>query len=192
IDRRGQDVPEFVNRIYTNGYVKLKVGMGRYGVMCTPDGMIFDDGVTLRLAEDRYFIHTTTSGAAEVLDWIEEWLQTEWPELDVFATSVTEQYGTVAVVGPKSREVLQKLAPNEDLSAEGFKIMEFRDITLASSIPVRASLISFSGELAWELAVESSYALSVWEAVVEAGAEFNITPYGTETMHVLRAEKGFV
>ena len=111
IELRGKDVPEFLNRIYTNGYLKLKVGMGRYGVMCTPDGMIFDDGVTLRLAENRYFMHTTTSGAAEVLDWIEEWLQTEWPELDVFATSVTEQYATVAVVGPKSREVMNKLAP---------------------------------------------------------------------------------
>lgn len=192
IELRGQDVPEFLNRIYTNGYVKLKVGMGRYGVMCTPDGMIFDDGVTLRLAEDRYFMHTTTSGAAEVLDWIEEWLQTEWPELDVFATSVTEQYATVAVVGPKSRNVLQKLAPHEDFSAEGFKFMAFRDITLASGIPVRASRISFSGELAWELAVESFYAMAVWEAVAQAGAEFNITPYGTETMHVLRAEKGFI
>ncbi len=192
IELRGKDTPEFLNRIYTNGWVKLKVGMGRYGVMCKPDGMIFDDGVTLRLAEDRYFMHTTTSGAADVMDWIEEWLQTEWPELDVYATSVTEQYATVAVVGPKSRDVLNKLAPHEDFSAEGFKFMEFRDITLASGIPVRASRISFSGELAWELAVDSWYALTIWEAVAEAGAEFNITPYGTETMHVLRAEKGFI
>ena len=192
IELRGKDVPEFLNRIYTNGYVKLKEGMGRYGVMLKADGMIFDDGVTLRLAEDRFFIHTTTGGAADVLDWIEEWLQTEWPELDVFATSVTEQYATVAVVGPKSREVMQKLAPEEDFSAEGFKFMEFRDITLASGIPARASRISFSGELAWEIAVDSWYGLTVWEAVAEAGKEFNITAYGTETMHVLRAEKGFI
>ena len=192
IELRGKDVPEFLNRIYTNGYKKLKVGMGRYGLMLSADGMIFDDGVTLRLAEDRYFMHTTTSGAADVLDWIEEWLQTEWPELDVFATSVTEQYATIAVVGPKSREVMSKLAPDEDFSAEGFKFMEFRDITLASGIPARASRISFSGELAWEIAVDSWYGLAVWEAVAEAGAEFNITRYGTETMHVLRAEKGFI
>ena len=192
IELRGQDVPEFLNRIYTNGYVKLKEGMGRYGVMLKADGMIFDDGVTLRLAEDRYFIHTTTGGAAEVLEWIEEWLQTEWPELDVFATSVTEQYATIAVVGPKSRDVMNKIAPGEDFSAEGFKFMAFRDITLASGIPARASRISFSGELAWEIAVESWYGLAVWEAVAEAGAEFDITPYGTETMHVLRAEKGFI
>lgn len=192
IELRGKDVPEFLNRIYTNGYLKLKEGMGRYGIMCSADGMIFDDGVTLRLAPDRYFMHTTTSGAAEVLDWIEEWLQTEWPELDVFATSVTEQYATIAVVGPKSRDVMNKLAPEEDFSAEAFKFMQFKDITLASGIPARASRISFSGELAWEITVASWYGLAVWDAVAEAGQEFAITPYGTETMHVLRAEKGFI
>lgn len=192
IELRGKDTPEFLNRIYTNGWVKLKEGMGRYGVMLSADGMIFDDGVTLRLAEDRYFMHTTTSGAADVLDWIEEWLQTEWPELDVFATSVTEQYATIAVVGPKSRDVMAKLATAEDFSADGFKFMEFRDITLDSGIPARVSRISFSGELAWEIAVPSWYGLAVWEAVAEAGKEFDITPYGTETMHVLRAEKGLI
>src|SRR5690625_6824756 len=127
--------------------------MCRYGIMCSADGMISDDGVTLRLAADRYFMHTTTSGAAEVLDWIEEWLQTEWPELDVFATSVTEQYATIAVVGPKSRDVMNKLAPEEDFSDEAFKFMQFKDITLASGIPARASRISFSGELAWEIKI---------------------------------------
>ena len=192
IELRGKDVPEFLGRIYTNGYKKLKIGMGRYGVMCSPDGMIFDDGVTLRVAEDRYFMHTTTSGAADVLDWIEEWLQTEWPDLDVYATSVTEQYATIAVVGPKSRDVMAKLASNEDFSADGFKFMEFRDFSLDSGIPVRASRISFSGELAWEIATPSWYGLAVWNAVAEAGKEFDITPYGTETMHVLRAEKGFI
>ena len=192
IELRGADVAEFLDRIYTNGYQKLNIGMGRYGVMLTADGMIFDDGVTLRLADDRYFMHTTTSGAADVLDWIEEWLQTEWPELDVYATSVTEQYATIAVVGPQSRAVMNKLAPDEDFSAEGFKFMAFRDIILDSGIPARASRISFSGELAWEVTVDSWYGLAVWEAVAEAGAEFHITPYGTETMHVLRAEKGFL
>lgn len=192
IELRGKDTPEFLNRIYTNGWVKLKEGMGRYGVMLSADGMIFDDGVTLRIAEDRYFMHTTTSGAADVLDWIEEWLQTEWPELDVFATSVTEQYATIAVVGPKSRDVVAKLATAEDFSSDGFKFMEFRDITLDSGIPARASRISFSGELAWEIAVPSWYGLAVWETVAEAGKEFDITPYGTETMHVLRAEKGLI
>src|SRR5699024_7436966 len=192
IELRGKDTPEFLNRLYTNGWVKLKEGMGRYGVMLSADGMIFDDGVTLRLAEDRYFMHTTTSGAADVMEWVEEWLQTEWPELDVYATSVTEQYATIAVVGPRSRDVMAKLATTEDFSADGFKFMEFRDITLDSGIPARVSRISFSGELAWEIATPSWYGLAVWEAVAQAGEEFDITPYGTETMHVLRAEKGLI
>lgn len=192
IEIRGRDAGEFLNRIYTNGFKKLKPGMGRYGVMCTPDGMIYDDGVTLRLEEDRYFMTTTTGGAAKVLDWLEEWLQTEWPELDVVCTSVTEQYSTVAVVGPKSRAVLEKLAPDLDLSNDAFKFMAFRETVLASGIPARICRISFSGELAFEINVAAWYGLKVWEDVAAAGAEFNITPYGTETMHVLRAEKGFI
>ncbi|MDN6179248.1 MAG: ferredoxin, partial [Micrococcaceae bacterium] len=192
IEIRGRDAGEFLGRIYTNGFKKLKNGMGRYGLMCTPDGMIYDDGVTLRLEEDRYFMTTTTGGAAKILDWLEEWLQTEWPELDVVCTSVTEQYSTVAVVGPKSRAVIAKLAPDLDLTNENFKFMAFRETTLASGIPARICRISFSGELAFEINVSSWYGLKVWEDVAAAGAEFNITPYGTETMHVLRAEKGFI
>jgi len=191
IEIRGKDAGEFLNRIYTNAFKKLKPGMGRYGVMCTPDGMVFDDGVTLRLDEDRYLMTTTTGGAAKVLDWLEEWSQTEWPELDVVCTSVTEQWSTVAVVGPKSRAVIAKLAPELDVSNDAFPFMAFRETTLASGIPARICRISFSGELAFEINVSSWYGLSVWEAVAEAGAEFGITPYGTETMHVLRAEKAF-
>ena len=192
IEIRGKDAAEFLNRIYTNGYTKLKVGMGRYGVMCKADGMIFDDGVTLRLAEDRFLMHTTTGGAADVLDWLEEWLQTEWPELDVTCTSVTEQLATVAVVGPKSREVIAKLASSVDVSNEGFKFMAFKDVVLDSGIEARISRISFSGELAFEIAIPAWHGLRVWEDVYAAGEEFSITPYGTETMHVLRAEKGFI
>src|SRR5690606_34192563 len=123
IELRGKDAAALLNRIYASGYTKLKVGMGRYGVMCKADGMIFDDGVTLRLAEDRFLLHTTTGGAAGVLDWLEEWLQTEWPDLDVTCTSVTEQLATVAVVGPRSRDVIAKLASTVDVSNEGFKFM---------------------------------------------------------------------
>ncbi|GER24334.1 sarcosine oxidase subunit alpha [Zafaria cholistanensis] len=192
IEIRGTDAGEFLNRIYTNAFKKLAPGMARYGVMCTPDGMVYDDGVTLRLDEERFFMTTTTSGAAKVLDWLEEWHQTEWPELDVVCTSVTEQWSTVAVVGPKSRAVIAKLAPNLDLDNEAFPFMAFRETTLSNGIPARICRISFSGELAFEINVEAFYGLTVWEAVAEAGAEFNITPYGTETMHVLRAEKGFI
>ncbi len=188
----GADAGEFLNRVYTNAFKKLKPGMARYGVMCKPDGMIFDDGVTLRLDENRYFMTTTTGGAAGVLDWLEEWLQTEWPELDVHCTSVTEQWATIAVVGPKSREVVARLAPDVDLSAEAFPFMAFRETTLASGVPARICRISFSGELAYEINVSAWYGRSVWEQVYEAGQPYGITPYGTETMHVLRAEKGYI
>ncbi|MET7517443.1 sarcosine oxidase subunit alpha family protein [Streptomyces sp. NPDC005480] len=187
----GADAGEFLNRVYTNAFKKLKPGMARYGVMCKPDGMIFDDGVTLRL-ENRYFMTTTTGGAAGVLDWLEEWLQTEWPELDVHCTSVTEQWATVAVVGPKSRDVIAQLAPELDVCAEAFPFMAFRETTLASGIPARVCRISFSGELAFEINVSAWYGRAVWEQVYEAGQPYDITPYGTETMHVLRAEKGFI
>jgi len=195
IEIRGTDAGEFLNRVYTNAFKKLAPGSARYGVICTPDGMIFDDGVTLRLDEDRYFMTTTTGGAAKVLDWLEEWHQTEWPELDVVFTSVTEQWSTIAVVGPKSRAVIAKVAPelaeNGGLDAEAFPFMTFRETTLASGVQARVCRISFSGELAYEINVPSWYGLNTWEAVAAAGAEFNITPYGTETMHVLRAEKGY-
>ncbi|MGN7251713.1 MULTISPECIES: sarcosine oxidase subunit alpha family protein [unclassified Arthrobacter] len=195
IEIRGKDAGEFLNRIYTNAFKKLKPGSARYGVMCLSDGMIFDDGVTLRLDEETFFMTTTTGGAAKVLDWLEEWLQTEWPELDVHCTSVTEQWSTIAVVGPKSRDVIAKVAPelaaNGGLDAEVFPFMTFRETTLASGVKARICRISFSGELAYEINVPSWYGLNTWESVAAAGAEFNITPYGTETMHVLRAEKGY-
>lgn len=191
IEIKGADAGEFLNRIYTNAYKKLPIGSARYGVMCKPDGMIFDDGVTLRLSEDTYYMHTTTGGAAGVLDWLEEWLQTEWPELDVLCTSVTEQWSTVAVVGPRSREVVARVAPDLDVSNEAFGFMTFQETTLASGIPARVCRISFSGELAFEINVAGWYGRQVWEDVYAAGADLDITPYGTETMHVLRAEKGY-
>ena len=195
IEVAGADAGEFLNRIYTNGFKKLAVGSARYGVMCTADGMIMDDGVTLRLAEDRYFLTTTTGGAAKVLDWLEEWLQTEWPDLDVHCTSVTEQWTTVAVVGPRSREVIGQIAPELDVSNEAFPFMTFRETTLgsgpASGVPARVCRISFSGELAFEVNVAGWYGRAVWEQIHAAGRDLGITPYGTETMHVLRAEKGY-
>lgn len=191
IEIRGRDAGAFLNRVYTNAFAKLAPGSARYGVMCTPDGMIFDDGVTLRLDEERFFMTTTTGGAARVLDWLEEWHQTEWPELDVTFTSVTEQWTTIAVVGPDSRAVIAKVAPELDVTNDAFGFMTFRETTLASGIPARVCRISFSGELAFEINVSGWYGQRVWEDVHAAGAEFDITSYGTETMHVLRAEKGY-
>ncbi|MBT0767379.1 (2Fe-2S)-binding protein [Kineosporia sp. J2-2] len=187
----GADAPEFLNRIYTNAFARLAVGSARYGVMCTADGMVLDDGVTMRLAPDRFLMSTTTGGAARVLDWLEEWQQTEWPHLDVRFTSVTEQWSTIAVVGPHSRAVVAAVAPELDVTNEAFPFMTFRETVLADGVPARIARISFSGELAFEINVAGWYALSVWEAVMSAGSAFGITPYGTETMHVLRAEKGF-
>jgi sarcosine oxidase subunit alpha len=192
IEIRGADAGEFLNRIYTNAFKKLAPGSGRYGVMCTPDGMVFDDGVTMRLDDKRFYMTTTTGGAAKVLDWLEEWLQTEWPELDVVCTSVTEQWSTVAVAGPKSRAVIEKLFPDLDLSNDAFPFMAFREATMVTGVAARVARVSFSGELAFEINTAAWHGLHVWEQVEAAGEEFGITPYGTETMHVLRAEKGFV
>ncbi|MBG0850852.1 sarcosine oxidase subunit alpha family protein [Streptomyces spinoverrucosus] len=190
IDVQGPDAGVFLDRLYTNMMSTLKVGMIRYGVMCRPDGMVFDDGTVIRVAQDRFLVTTTTGNAAVVLDWMEEWLQTEWPELKVHCTSVTEQWATVALVGPKSREVLGSLAPQLAVANDDFPFMAWRGTTVAG-IAARVCRISFSGELAYEINVSPWQALALWEAVYEAGAPYGITPYGTETMHVLRAEKGY-
>ncbi|MPZ85813.1 MAG: FAD-dependent oxidoreductase [Actinophytocola sp.] len=183
----GPDAAEFLNRMYTNAFAKLAVGSARYGMLCTADGMVFDDGVVLRLAADHFLATTTTGNAAAVLDWFEEWLQTEWPDLRVHLTSVTEQWATIAVVGPLSRKVVATLAP----AAVDLAFMTFLDTELANGVPARIARISFSGELAFEVNVASWYGLPVWRAVLAAGEAHGITPYGTETMHVLRAEKGY-
>ncbi|MCD9878672.1 sarcosine oxidase subunit delta family protein [Streptomyces guryensis] len=190
IDVQGPDAGVFLDLLYTNMMSTLKVGMIRYGVMCRPDGMVFDDGTVIRLAPDRFLVTTTTGNAATVLDWMEEWLQTEWPELKVHCTSVTEQWATVALVGPKSRDVLGSLAPQLAISNDDFPFMAWRETTVAG-IDARVCRISFSGELAYEINVSPWEALALWEALYEAGAPYGITPYGTETMHVLRAEKGY-
>jgi len=191
IDIRGSDAAEFLNRIYTNAWAKLGVGKVRYGLMCHEDGMVFDDGTTSRLAEDRFLMTTTSGNAAQVLDWLEEYLQTEWPELKVYCTSVTEQWATASIAGPKAREVLQKLMPDMDLSTEAFPFMSFQEGEVAG-MAARVFRISFTGELSYEINVPWNQGRALWDAVMDAGAEFDITPYGTESMHILRAEKGFI
>jgi sarcosine oxidase subunit alpha len=191
IDIQGKDAGAFLDQVYTNMFSTLKVGMSRYGLMCGVDGMVFDDGVTTRLGENHWLMTTTTGGAAKVMDWLEEWLQTEWPHLEVFCTSVTEQIATVAIVGPKSRELLALLSPGLDVSKEGFAFMENKYADVAG-IPARIARISFSGELAYEINVPAWYGLELWLKVMELGAPLGVTPYGTESLHVLRAEKGFV
>ncbi|MEV5495236.1 2Fe-2S iron-sulfur cluster-binding protein [Nonomuraea fuscirosea] len=182
IDIRGADAGAFLDLIYTNLYSTLAVGACRYGLMCGADGMVFDDGTTTRLAEDHYLMTTTTGNAAAVLDWLEEWHQTEWPGMDVSFTSVTDHWATVAVAGPHARRVIAAVAPG----AVELPFMRYA-ATDVLGVPGRVFRISFSGELAYEVNVPWAYGRALWEAVLAAGA----VPYGTETMHVLRAEKGF-
>ncbi len=191
IDVRGPDAAKFLNRVYINGWTKLGIGRCRYGFMLNEEGMVLDDGVTARLSEHHFLMHTTTSGAATVMAWLEQWLQTEWPDLKVFLTSVTDHWATVSVNGPRARRVLEKLCSDVDLSGEAFPFMSARAGTVAG-VPARIFRISFAGELSFEVNVDANYGRQVWEAVMEAGEEFDITPYGTEAMHVLRAEKGYV
>lgn len=182
IDIRGAGAGEFLDRIYTNLFSTLAVGSCRYGLMCKADGMVFDDGVTTRLAEDHFLMTTTTGNAAAVLDWLEEWHQTEWPALDVRFTSVTDHWATVAVVGPHARRIIAAIAP----AAVDLPFMTFAETSVLGQAG-RVFRISFSGELAFEVNLPWAYGRALWEAVLDLGA----VPYGTETMHVLRAEKGF-
>ena len=190
IDVSGRDAAELLDRIYTNLMSSLKVGSIRYGVMCGVDGMVIDDGTVLRLAEDRFLVYTTTGGAAKILDWMEEWEQTEWPQLQVSLASVTDHWATFPVVGPRSRDVIGAVFGDVDVTNDAFPFMTWRDTTL-DGVPVRLARVSFSGELAFEVNVNWWHAPAVWERLLAAGRPYGITPYGTETMHVLRAEKGY-
>ena len=191
IDIRGPDAAVFLNRVYTNAWTRLDISRCRYGLMLGEDGMVLDDGVTARFAEDHFLMHTTSGGAANVYAWLERWLQTEWPELRVYMTSVTEHWATPAIIGPRSREVIAEICPDIDFSGDAFPFMSFREGTVVG-VPARVFRVSFSGELTYEVNVPANYGRAVWEAIIKAGEEYGITPYGTETMHVLRAEKGYI
>ncbi|VAW05219.1 Sarcosine oxidase alpha subunit [hydrothermal vent metagenome] len=187
---KGPDAGKFLDMLYTNVMSTLKPGRCRYGLMCSENGFLIDDGVVARLDGDTFLCHTTTGGAEVIHGHMEEWLQTEWWDWKVFTANVTEQYAQIAVVGPNARKTLQKLT-DEDLSAEGLSFMGWKDFTL-DGIHVRIYRISFSGELSYEIAVRASEGRALWDTLLEAGAEFDVMPYGTETLHILRAEKGFI
>jgi sarcosine oxidase, subunit alpha len=191
IDVSGPDAAEFMNRIYTNAWSKLEPGRCRYGLMLKEDGYIFDDGVAARLAADQFHVTTTTGGAPRVLAHMEDYLQTEWPDLKVYLTSVTEQWAVIAVQGRRARETIAPLINDIDLADAAFPHMAVR-VGHIAGVPCRLFRVSFTGELGFEINVPADYGQAVWEAVYDSGAKFEITPYGTEAMHVLRAEKGYI
>jgi len=191
IDIQGSDAAELLDRIYTNDWKSLRVGRCRYGLMCGEDGMLFDDGVTTRLGEQHYLMTTTSGNAARVLSSLEEWLQTEWPDLQVFCNSVTEQWCTVGIAGPLARDLLAELTTDIELGGDAFPFMCFREGSVAG-IPARVVRVSFTGELSYEISVAANFGMWLWTALMTAGRKYGITPFGTEAMHVLRAEKGFI
>ncbi len=191
IDIKGPDSAEFLNRIYTNAWMKLPVGKARYGVMLREDGIVFDDGTTTRISENHYHMTTTTAQAVNVLSHLEYYLQVVWPKLNVNVLSVTEQWAGVALAGPNSRNLLTKLFPELDVSNEGLPFMGYKEADLYG-VPARIFRISFSGELAYEINVESGYGIFMWEKIMELGKEMNIEPYGTEALSTLRIEMGHV
>ncbi len=187
---KGPDAGKFLDMLYTNMMSTLKPGKCRYGLMCNENGFLMDDGVVARIDEETFLCHTTTGGAESIHGHMEDWLQCEWWDWKVYTANLTEQYAQIAVVGPKARETLAKLT-TDDLSNEALPFMGWADITLAG-MPVRAYRISFSGELSYEIAVAASCGRALWDALLQAGAEHGVTPYGTEGLHVMRAEKGFI
>ncbi len=191
IDIKGPDSAEFLNRVYTNAWLKLPVGKARYGVMLREDGIVMDDGTTTRISENHYHMTTTTAQAPNVLSHLEYYLQLVWPELNVNVVSSTEQWAGAAIAGPKSRDVLQKLFPDLDVSNEGLPFMGYMEGNLFG-VNAKIFRISFSGELAYEVNVESDNGNYMWEKIIEIGKEFNIQPYGTEALSTLRIEMGHV
>jgi sarcosine oxidase subunit alpha len=187
----GPGAAEFLNRLYVNDFTNLAPGRSRYGILLREDGFICDDGVIARLAPDRFHVTTTTGGAARVLAMMEDYRQTEWTDLKVWLTSVTEQWAVIAVQGPRAREVLAPLAQGIDLAPAALPHMGVTAGRFAGA-PAMLFRVSFTGELGYEINVPADRGRSVWEAVCDAGAAQGITPYGTETMHVLRAEKGYI
>ena len=187
---KGPDSAKFLDLMYTNVISTLKVGKCRYGLMCNENGFLFDDGVVVRLNNDTFLCHTTSGGSDRVYSWMEEWLQTEWWNLKVFLTNITEQFSQVAIVGPHARDVLEAVLEqsflSDDLPFMGMSTVEYQNAA------INIYRISFSGELSYEIAVPTKTSLMFWKQCIEKGAKYGIQPYGTEALHVMRAEKGFI
>jgi len=193
IDIQGPDAATLLDRVYANKFSTLKVGRARYGLMLREDGFAMDDGTTARLGEQHFIMTTTTANAGKVMQHLEFCCQVLWPELDVRLVSVSDHWAQYAVAGPRSREVLAKLVDGQfDICNEGFPRMAAGELTICGGVPARLFRVSFSGELAYEIAVPARYGDAAIRALMQAGADCNITPYGTEALNVLRIEKGHV
>ena len=186
----GPDAGKFLDMLYTNMMSTLKIGKCRYGLMCSENGFLIDDGVVARIDEQTWLCHTTTGGADSIHGHMEEWLQTEWWDWKVYVANVTEQYAQVGVVGPNSRKLLEKIG-GFDVSKEALGFMEWKEGKLGK-YDARVFRISFSGELSFEIAVPARQGMEFWNELMQAGEEFQVMPYGTEALHVMRAEKGFI
>ena len=187
----GPDAAKFLNILYTNSWDKLGVGRCRYGIMLREDGFIYDDGVVGRMAEDRFHVTTTTGGAPRVMSHMEDYLQTEFPDFNVWLTSTSEQWSVIAVQGPKAREIITPFVEGMDMSNEAFPHMSVRECTFMG-VPCRLFRMTFAGELGFEINVPANFGKAVWDAITAHGAPMGLTPYGTEAMHILRAEKGYI
>ncbi|MEO0829389.1 MAG: glycine cleavage T C-terminal barrel domain-containing protein, partial [Pseudomonadota bacterium] len=191
IEVKGPDAVEFMNRMYTNAWTKLGVGRCRYGLLLGDDGYIRDDGVIGRFGQDLFHVTTTTGGAARVLNMMEDYLQTEWPDLAVWLTSTTENWSTIALNGPNAANLLAPLVEGVDLTEDTFPHMSCAECAVAG-MPARLFRVSFTGEIGFEVNVPAPMGRDLWEVLWDAGQAYDITPYGTEAMHVLRAEKGYI
>ena len=190
LDLRGPDVPKLLSHLYTNKWMKLAVGSVRYGIMCAEDGVILDDGITGRLGDQHYMMTTTSSGAATVWEWAENWLQTEHPDWQVHITPVTSGFTSINVAGPQSRTLIRRLVDDVDLDPEAFRYMQVRTATIAGIPDCFMWRIGFTGELSFELHVPAGYGLHVWEALLETGQDLGIRPFGVECQRIMRLEKG--
>ena len=187
---KGPDAGRFLDMIYTGMMSSLPVGKCRYGLICTENGFLTDDGVVARLGEDTWLCHTTTGGAERMHGHMEDWLQCEWFDWQVYTANVTEQSAQIAVVGPKARILLDRLG-GMDLTPEALPFMGWAEGELGGH-QIRIYRISFSGELSFEVCTPANHGLALWEALMAAGRDLGVTPYGTEAMHIMRAEKGFI
>ncbi|AYF03157.1 sarcosine oxidase subunit alpha family protein (plasmid) [Paracoccus yeei] len=190
VDVQGADAGEFLDRVYANAMKSLKVGMVRYGLMLREDGFAWDDGTCARLAEDQYVVTTTTANAGTIYKHMEFCRQCLWPELDVQLISTTDAWAQLSVAGPHARKLLERVVDGFDISNEGFPFMACTNLTVCGGLRARLFRISFSGELAYEIAVPARYGNALMARMMQVGADLGATPYGTETLGVLRIEKG--